>query len=75
VLRRSKVPGIGTTFEGEGEEERNGEGEGVRERDGAISRESAEVVGNVPNGDDEYGVVTFGLNEKYRVWKLGGALA
>jgi hypothetical protein len=53
VLRRSKVPDIATAFEGEGEEERNGEGEGVRESDGAISRESEEVVGNVPNGDDE----------------------
>lgn len=53
-----------TALEGAGEEDRKGEGEGVRERVGAMSRDKAEVVGNVPNGDDEYGVVTFGLNEK-----------
>jgi hypothetical protein len=64
VLRRSKVPGIATALDGVGEEERKGEGEGVRDRDGAMSSESAEVVGNVPSGDDEYGVVRFGLNEK-----------
>ena len=53
VLRRSRVPGAPTAVDGAGEEERNGEGEGVREMDGAVSRESADVVGNVPNGDEE----------------------
>jgi hypothetical protein len=53
VLRWSKVPDITTTFEGEGEEERNGEGEGVWESDRVISRESAEVVGSMPNSDDK----------------------
>lgn len=60
VLRRSNVPGPAVV--GAGDDERNGDG--VLEMDGGTSSERVDVIGNVPVGDDEYGVVAFGLNEK-----------
>lgn len=60
VLRRSKVDG--PAADGAGEDERYGDG--VLAMEGGISKETADVMGKVPVGDEEYGVVTFGLNEK-----------
>lgn len=49
-----------------------GMGEGVREVDGTMSSDKAEVVGRVPVGDEEYGGCR---KEKYLDWKVGGARA